>query len=97
MWNDEKRNSSSQNCVNGFAMYYSLMALLEFLNRSLHDNLQNCKCKIRQLGKILEDPTLLHQYSVSVLSLGLCLKEFVISKHSQLNGSMSSLQIHHKA
>lgn len=48
--------------VNGFAMYYSLMALLEFLNRSLHDNLQNCKCKIRQLGKILEDPTLPHQY-----------------------------------
>lgn len=93
MWNDEKRNSSSQNCVSGFAMYYSLMALLEFLNRSLHDN----QCKIRQLGKILEDPTLLHQYSVSVLSLGLCLKEFVISKHLQLNGSMSSLQIHHKA
>lgn len=77
MWNDEKRNSSSQNCVNGFAMYYSLMALLEFLNRSLHDNLQNCKCKIRQLGKILEDPTLPHQYlCVSTLarsmSKGVC-------------------------
>lgn len=97
MWNDEKRNSSSQNCVNGFAMNYSLMALLEFLNRSLHDNLQNCKCKIRQLGKILEDPTLPHQYvCVSTLARSM-LKEFVISKHSQLNGSMSSLQIHHKA
>lgn len=77
MWNDEKRNSSSQNCVNGFAMNYSLMALLEFLNLSLHDNLQNCKCKIRQLGKILVDPTLPHQYlCVSTLarsmSKGVC-------------------------
>lgn len=53
----------------GFAMYYSLMALLEFLNQSLHDNLQNCKCKIRQLGKILAGPTLPHQYTcVSTLA-----------------------------